>query len=135
MILRVRQAGDEGIITWKGRMIPGPHKSRPELETPIGSIHTLHAILSELGYSPSFRYEKFRTEFRSEPSNGVVVLDETPIGTFLELEGESSWIDETAGMLGFSPADYILDSYGALYRKWCESRGLQPSDMVFASDK
>jgi adenylate cyclase class 2 len=135
VILRLRQAGDEGIVTWKGRTIAGPHKSRPELETTVGSLQTIHAILTELGYSPSFRYEKYRTEFRSDQSHGVIVLDETPIGTFLELEGESSWIDETAGILGYTAADYILDSYGSLYRKFCESRGLQPSHMVFTSDK
>jgi adenylate cyclase class 2 len=133
MLLRLRQAGDRGIITWKGPTIAGPHKSRPERETSIGSIETLASILSELGYSATFRYEKYRTEFRAGGDGGVIVLDETPIGTFLELEGEGSWIDETAARLGFLPGDYVLESYGALYRKFCQNRGMEPGHMVFSS--
>jgi adenylate cyclase class 2 len=133
MLLRLRQAGSRSILTWKGPAISGPHKSRPERETSVGSLDALASILTELGYNPTFRYEKFRTEFRAEGAGGAVVFDETPIGAFLELEGEAGWIDKTAQLLGFSPADYVLDSYGALYRKFCESQGLQPSHMVFSS--
>jgi adenylate cyclase class 2 len=133
MLLRLRQAGDHGILTWKGPVIPGPHKSRPERETSVGSLDILASIFTELGYNPVFRYEKFRTEFRAEGAAGAVVFDETPIGAFLELEGDASWIDKTAQLLGFSHQDYILDSYGALYRKFCESHGLQLSHMAFSS--
>jgi adenylate cyclase, class 2 len=133
MLLRLRQAGEREVITWKGRMVPGPHKSRPELETTVGSLRTVAQILGELGYQPTFRYEKFRTEFRAAEGEGVVVLDETPIGTYLELEGPGEWIDETAAKLGFSRTDYVLDSYGTLYRNYCAERGLQPKDMTFAS--
>jgi adenylate cyclase class 2 len=134
MLLRLRQIGDKGIITWKGRCDPGPYKSRPELETTVASIETLGQILSQLGFEPIFRYEKLRTEFvHPQKGAGVVTLDETPIGDFLELEGEGEWIDDTATQLGFSPQDYVLDSYARLYVADCERRGLQPGHMVFAS--
>ncbi len=133
MILRLRQLGDKAVITWKGPGNPGPYKSRPELETSIGSFETLHQILVQLGYQPAFRYEKYRTEFVGEGAAGVVTLDETPIGDFLEVEGPGEWIDRTASQLGFGRRDYVLDSYARLYLADCERRGVEPGDMVFAS--
>jgi hypothetical protein len=44
-----------------------------------------------------------------------VVVDETPIGAFLEIEGEVEAIHAAAAALGFGPADYIRDSYAALF--------------------
>ena len=58
----------------------------------------MDAILRGLGYSPSFRYEKFRAEWAG--GKGQVVVDETPIGNFCEIEGPSRWIDATAKKLG-----------------------------------
>jgi adenylate cyclase class 2 len=136
MLLRLRQAGEKAVITWKGPGVPGPYKSRPELETAIGSAQILHQILGHLGYQPAFRYEKYRTEFmRAGDDEGVVTLDETPIGDFLELEGTGAWIDATAAKLGFSREDYVLDSYGRLYLADCERRGVEPGNMVFASQR
>ncbi|MBV9265719.1 MAG: class IV adenylate cyclase [Acidobacteriaceae bacterium] len=134
-ILRLRQVGSKAVITWKGAGEPGRHKSRQELETSIGSLEALHQILGKLGYDAAFRYEKYRTEFvrGDDGDSGVVTVDETPIGNFLELEGPGDWIDRTAKQLGFSEPEYILDSYGKLYIAECERRGLQPTHMVFTS--
>jgi adenylate cyclase, class 2 len=133
MLLRLRQIGNRALVTWKGPGEPGPYKSRPELETTIGSAEVVGQILEQLGYKPSFRYEKYRTEFTGGAGEGIVTVDETPIGDFLELEGAGDWIDATAKTLGFSRADYILDSYGRLYLADCERRGMEPGHMVFAS--
>jgi len=133
MLLRLREVGGKHVITWKGPGIAGPHKSRPEIETTVGSAETMAGIFHQLGFDPMFRYEKYRTEFRHPDKDGVITFDETPIGDYLELEGPAAWIDETAGMLGFTHADYILDSYGKLYVADCERRGIQPADMVFAA--
>jgi adenylate cyclase class 2 len=59
------------------------------------------------------------------------MLDQTPIGDFLELEGSPAWIDRTACALGYSPDDYITASYGALYLARCQARGVEPGHMVF----
>ncbi len=136
MLLRLRQFGSTAVITWKGPGQPGPHKSRPELETSIGAIETMEKILNQLGYNAIFRYEKFRTEFRAAAAGnpkGVLTIDETPIGNFLELEGQADWIDRNAAQLGFRPQDYILESYGQLYLDDCARRGVQPTHMTFAS--
>ena len=114
-LLRVRRAGGRAILTYKGTPEPGRHKSREELETPLIRPEEFEAILARLGYTPIFRYEKFRTEFRRGKQAGLIALDETPVGVFLELEGAPDWIDRVAGELGFSESDYILASYATLY--------------------
>ncbi|HST79887.1 MAG TPA: class IV adenylate cyclase [Verrucomicrobiae bacterium] len=134
MILRLRESGGKFVVTWKGPEEPGKHKIRPELETTVGSLDVMREILRHLGFEPVFRYEKYRREFTGGKSpSGVVTLDETPIGNFLELEGPADWIDEMARLLRFSPNDYLLESYGRLYRKYCERQGVEPRDMVFTS--
>jgi len=132
MLLRLRSVGDESIITWKGPTIGGDHKIRRELETSVGSLETLAKILHALGYEPSFRYEKYRTEYQhAGMPDGTVTLDETPIGDFLELEGPADWIDRIAELLGFRRSDYVLLSYVRLYLKDCAAKGIEPSNMVF----
>ena len=134
MLLRLREFGESYLITWKGPSVPGPHKNRPELQTSLGSAEILGVILTKLGFLPSFRYEKYRMEMGSQGEPGVLTVDETPIGNFLELEGPAEWIDAKAAALGFTPSDYILESYGRLYLADCERRGVEPSNMVFPPD-
>ncbi len=132
-MIRVRRAGHVGIFTFKGSSIPGPHKSREELEVEFTDPDTLELILARLGLLPVFRYEKFREEYSRKSQPGSITLDETPIGNFLELEGRPGWIDKTARELGFSRADYITRSYGSLYLAYCREHGLPPADMTFSS--
>jgi len=132
-LIRIRRAGARAILTYKGAPEPGRHKSREELEVPLARPETFEAILGRLGFEPVFRYEKYRTEYRRGNQEGIVTLDETPIGVFLELEGAPDWIDRLAGELGFAERHYILASYATLYVDYCHSRGLTPQHMVFAS--
>jgi adenylate cyclase class 2 len=129
-LLRLRQAGREVTLTFKGRPVPGPHKTREELETSLPDAARFAAILARLGFHPVFRYEKYRTEFRMKRGPGVAMLDETPIGVYLELEGPPAWIDRTARRMGFSPRDYITASYARLYLDWCKQQRRKPGDMV-----
>ena len=134
MLLRLRQFGERFVVTWKGPGVAGPHKSRPELETSVGSLETAGRILEKLGYFPAFRYEKYRIEMADSRSNsGIITVDETPIGDFMEIEGAGEWIDSMARQLGFTQNDYILESYGKLYLEHCRRSGLEPQNMVFAS--
>jgi adenylate cyclase class 2 len=92
----------------------------------------MEAILTQLGYRPVFRYEKFRTEYTKRAGNGgKVLLDETPIGNFLEIEGSPRWIDRSARLLGFSSDEYITRSYGYLYLAYCREKRIRPKDMLF----
>ena len=135
-LLRVRWENDGSetsgaILTYKGPVLSaGLHKSREELETSAADGGVLEQILGRLGLVPSFRYEKYRTTFQASGEPGLVALDETPIGVFLELEGPAYWIDRTAPQLGFAPRDYVIASYAALYRDFLDSHQ-GPPDMLF----
>jgi adenylate cyclase class 2 len=130
-LLRIRRAGDEGLLTFKGPGQAGPHKSREEIETKVSDPDALEQILVRLGFTPGFRYEKYRTEYFRPSEPGVVTLDETPIGNFLEIEGPPEWIDSTATKLGHSRSEYITKSYAALYIEYCRERHITPLNMVF----
>ena len=130
-LLRIRQAGRVATITFKGVPETGKHKSREELELEISNAAAMMSIMERLGYHRMFRYEKYRTEFRQPRRAGVAMLDETPVGVYLELEGTPHWIDRTARRLGFQESDYITASYGRVYLDWCAANGRTPGDMTF----
>ncbi|MBZ5725134.1 MAG: class IV adenylate cyclase [Acidobacteriia bacterium] len=130
-LLRVREAGPTATVTYKGPPVASRHKSREELEVAISRAAAMRGIFEHLGFGPVFRYEKFRTEFRRAGASGTAMLDETPVGVYLELEGTSRWIDRTARQLGFAESAYITSSYARLYLDWCERQHVTPSHMVF----
>ena len=132
-LIRVRRAGSDALLTYKGPSKSTRYKKRQELEVHLSDPAVFEEILKQIGYRPVFRYEKFRTEYIQSSKAGKVLLDETPVGNFLELEGNPGWIDRTARLLGFSSADYITGSYGYLYMLYCRERGIRPKDMVFQS--
>jgi adenylate cyclase, class 2 len=130
-LLRVRRSGRRGLLTLKGPPEPSRYKKRWEIETNLSDSDSIERILMQIGYHPVFRYEKFRTEYTRGSVNGKALLDETPIGNFLELEGGPQWIERTAKLLGFSRKDYINRSYGYLYLAYCRERRIRPKDMIF----
>ena len=130
-LLRVRQAGQRSLLTFKGPSTTGRHKSREELEIEVSDARITAQILDRLGFQPVFRYQKYRTEFSQPDQPGAVILDETPIGVFLELEGPPDWIDQTAARFGFSESDYITASYARLYVDFCRARRRRPRHMLF----
>jgi adenylate cyclase class 2 len=130
-LLRVRRAGGLATLTYKGPPVDSRHKSREELELEICNADTMGEILARLGFEAQSCYEKYRTEFRRPHARGLVTLDETPVGIYLELEGAPAWIDRTARQLGFEEKDYITASYARLYQEWCGRRGIAPANMVF----
>jgi adenylate cyclase, class 2 len=133
-LLRIRKYGPEWTLTHKSGKKIGRHSSRMELETKVEDGKVLDAILRALGYSPTFRYEKFRAEWTDEKtrgSKGQVVVDETPIGNFCEIEGPPRWIDATAKRLGVKPADYITKNYATLFAEWKQRMNSDAKDMTF----
>jgi adenylate cyclase, class 2 len=142
-LLRLRQYGPIWLLTHKSKGKSGIHKVRTELETKIADGEKMEAILRALGYSPSFVYEKFRTEWADDAGHVVVdetpignfgvVVDETPIGNFGEIEGPPEWIDRTAGMLEVSRSDYITCSYAELFFDWKRRNNSNAESMTFSA--
>jgi adenylate cyclase class 2 len=117
-----------------------PYKVREEIEAEVADSANLTRIFEGLGMSGWFRYEKYRTTFRMPASKAwakglLIELDETPIGTFVELEGPASAIDRGAHELGYSKRDYVLKNYLTLYAEECRRKGEQPSHMLFSKTK
>jgi adenylate cyclase class 2 len=127
--LRLRREGDISRLTWKGPVQAGPVKSREELETTIGNVSAMHGTLLALGYSPMFRAQKYREEYALD--SAVVTVDQAPCGVFVEIEGSPDVIQQVAARLGKTPADYRLESYPTLWRRWLEGQGLAMADMLF----
>jgi adenylate cyclase class 2 len=141
-ILRIRQYGSLCTITHKrqpDQQVPVDttrYKIRIETETAIAEGHAMAEILLQIGYTPAFVYEKYRTEWshttgpHSETAH--LVIDETPIGNYAELEGPTAWIDQTLAALNIDPATCITDSYGKLFLDW-RARTLSPAqNLTFA---
>ena len=128
------------------------YKVRIETETRLTDGPALAAIFHQLGFEPVFRYEKFRTEWSCStptidgplftgpvhpselfPANSSfhLVLDETPIGDYAELEGPPAWIDRTLAQLGVDPATCLTDSYGSLFLAWKQRTGSPAENHAF----
>jgi adenylate cyclase, class 2 len=129
-LLRLRKYGGAWTLTHKSPGLAGRHKTRVETETAVENGQRMQGILTALGFAPSFQYEKFRSEWSD--GAGHVVLDETPIGNFGEIEGPPRWIDRTARALGITPSQYIVDSYAQLFADWKKRTGSPAEEMTFA---
>ena len=139
-------------MTFKGAPLETrEYKIRREIEAEVAHGDELKEILECLGLREMFRYEKYRTVYvpgkkrrraRTPPAarslrrtGPQLVYDETPIGNYLELEGSTRWIDRVARQLGYTREEYIPESYGELYRRYCLARGREPGNIVFSTRK
>src|SRR5579883_635889 len=97
---REGRMGEQALVTFK-RPVPGSdrygrgrarHRIREEIEVRVAEGSGLTQIFEGLGLIGWFRYERYRTTFalpaEKKWGKGLLIeLDETPIGTFVELEG------------------------------------------------
>ncbi len=135
-VLRMRklssaEEGQRAMVTYKGCASREIYKSREEIEFDVSDPNAFTLVLERLGYHPGFRYEKYRTMFKAYGEPGLITIDETPIGAYLELEGPQAWIDNTAARLGFAAAQFLTVSYAGLYREHLKLHPEAPPDMTF----
>jgi adenylate cyclase, class 2 len=128
-VLRVRVESGRSLLTFKGPVQPSPMKLREEIETVVADGETLLRCLEQLGYAVWFRYQKYREEYAL--TDVIVAIDETPVGVFVELEGDEHGILEATRALGRSPEDFVLDSYRSLFMEHRRAHGLPATDMLF----
>ncbi len=140
-VLRIRQYGPLCTVTHKRQASQQPdatrYKVRIETETIVAEREALAEIFRQIGYVPVFIYEKYRTEWSqpigSNPDAAAhLVIDETPIGTFAELEGPTDWIDRTLAELHVDPAICLTDSYGKLFLDWKQRTSSPAENLTFA---
>ncbi len=91
--LRLRRIGGENRITYKGPKLPGPTKTREEIEIPFlegeGAFRQLSRLFENLGFAPVAAVRKHRTAFRLtvEPHEIEIALDRVEgLGDFAEIE-------------------------------------------------
>ena len=133
-ILRIREYGSRHVLTHKRLASEDAadvrYKVRIETETELEDAAALAQIFCQLGYCPAFRYEKFRTEWDAK-EGGHLVLDETPIGVWAELEGDPSWIEAMLASLDVSIEHTTVESYGALFLNWKTRTGNPAENLTF----
>jgi adenylate cyclase, class 2 len=127
--LRVRSEEGKTVLTFKGPVHPSTMKLREEIETDVADGAALLELLERAGFRIWFRYEKYREEFSLGAC--MIAIDETPVGTFVEIEGDEPGADAAARALGRAPSDYLVDSYRGLFEQRCQERGVPITDMLF----
>jgi adenylate cyclase class 2 len=134
--LRVRSVNGNGTVTYKG-IVKETHESRlkvrEEIETAVDKPERLIELFERLGYHRSFRYQKYRTEYclTLEGRKLKVLLDETPMGNFIEIEGDEASVLNVLDAAGFTEGDIIRESYPELQASRCRERGIPLEDLVF----
>jgi adenylate cyclase class 2 len=134
--LRVRSVDGTGTVTYKG-VVKETNESRlkvrEEIETAVDEPERMIELFERLGYRRSFRYQKYRTDYwvALDGRELKVVLDETPMGDFIEIEGDESSVLKALDAAGFSANDIIRESYPELQASRCRARGVPLEDLVF----
>jgi adenylate cyclase class 2 len=125
ILLRLRRYGDAITLTVKSNAaVEAGLKVREEREARVDDFEAMREVIAALGFAPAFRYQKYRSNF--DLLGTVASLDETPIGTYLEIEGEPPAVRLAAERLGLDLAHGLTQSYMELFRALRKS-----GDMVF----
>jgi len=133
--LRIRSVEGKGWLTYKGvvRDSDSPVKVREEIEVETAAPDRMFELFERLGFRRSFRYQKYRTGYHLsvEGRDLKVVLDETPMGNFIEIEGDESTVARVFEAAGFSAGEIVRESYPELQASRCRKRGVPLEDLVF----
>jgi adenylate cyclase class 2 len=134
--LRVRKADGRGAVTYKGLVEECEEsllKIREEIESEAADPDLLILLFERLGFHRDFRYQKYRTSYRLAVDGRElkVEFDETPMGNFIEIEGDEPEVLRVLETAGFSVSEIIRESYPELQALRCEARGTPLEDLVF----
>jgi adenylate cyclase, class 2 len=129
-VLRLR-LDTQARLTYKGA---GQNKSgvldRQEIEFIVEDDRKARQFLEALGYQKSMYYEKYRTTYELE--DALVMLDELPYGSFVEIEGETvEQIRDISARLHLNWEAAIPSSYTALFEGLRRKKDLAFRDLSF----
>ncbi len=116
--VRLRTYGEKTTLTFKGEIQEDPRfKKRQELETSIKDPQAMIKVLEGLGMHICFEYSKIRELYTLsvDQDQAEICLDETPVGTFVEIEGSENAIETLASQLGWTPDSFIRRNYVEMY--------------------
>ena len=131
-VLRLRKDA-QARLTFKG---PGVMEEdvllRKEVEVVVSDFDTTNRLLEALGYQVVMMYEKYRANYLLDSL--VMSVDETPLGFFVELVGESpAQVRKAADVLGLDWDARINLSYSALLNIFNQSSGHTFRDLSYAA--
>jgi len=128
-LLRLRDFDGASVLTFKAPVAgEHRHKVKIEHETAIADPKALRSILLGLGFEVVYRYQKYRATYRLEAV--LAAVDETPLGTFVELEGAPDDVDRAAAAIGAKSSDFIRETYRELQEADAAARGVVAGDML-----
>ena len=127
-LLRLRIDGHDARLTFKGPpRFEGDVKVRTEHEVSVDDSDQARALIESLGYELVRTYQKYREEWRL---GGVIIaLDHTPIGDFVEFEGDGA--EKVARRCKCDPETAERRNYLQLYNDYREEHPEAPVDMTF----
>lgn len=134
--LRIRKVENRGLVTYKGIVMnsaTSPLKVREEIETEVSEPEQLVTLFERLGFHRAFRYQKYRTDYRVKLDDKLITVtfDETPMGNFIEIEGDEAEVLAVMQAAGFRDQDIINESYPELQVKRCRELGVPVKDLIF----
>jgi adenylate cyclase class 2 len=130
-VLRLRQ-DTKARMTYKGI---GSNEqgilNRNEIEFVVDDYDKAKQLIEALGYQQAFYYEKYRTTYELDECH--IMIDELPIGNFIEIEGESiQSIQAFAKKLNLKTETAVPASYHMLFKAYCEKHAeLDSSNLSF----
>jgi predicted adenylyl cyclase CyaB len=129
-LLRLRRVEETNLLTFKGpaRFAAGV-KTRSEFEIAVTDGEQVLAILGALGFRPVRRYQKRRETWRLGTT--TVALDTTPVGCFVEVEGEGNALATIAASIGLDPSSAVHGTYLDLWTSYRAAHPEAPADMLF----
>ena len=104
-------------------------KIRHEYEVEVSDFAQAHTILEKLGFAPALRYEKYRETFTYQGAE--IVLDEVPLGVFMEIEASREVIRSIATALGLDFTARLVAGYAEIFAAVCTTYKLAATDMTF----
>jgi adenylate cyclase class 2 len=104
-------------------------KVRQEYEVEVSDMAQMRAMLEKLGFFPCMRYEKYRETFTYQEAE--ILLDEVPVGAFVEIEATREAIRSLAARLGLDFGARLTASYGDIFDAVRAAYQLQITDMTF----
>jgi adenylate cyclase class 2 len=129
-ILRLRQ-DDRARVTYKANArVEGGVIARTELEFTVDNFAVARKLFEALGYQVVVLYEKYRRTYRL--GDVEVVLDELPMGDFVEIEApNNTLIEGVAQMLGLDWSKGIATNYLGLFEIARSRRKFTFNDLTF----
>lgn len=132
-VLRLRQ-DKAAHLTYKDEsQLKDGALTRREIEFEVSDFETARKFIEALGYRVIFMYEKYRTTYELDGAH--IMLDETPIGGFVEIEGELDALKPLADKFGLNWNAAVPVSYHTLFERVCKARGLAFRDLSFENFK